>query len=276
MAQEISTRRRRSGSTTDVFKRIGGRTLSVYAILFYLFLYAPIIILIIFSFNASRFVSEWAGFTLDWYASLFNDHAIGAALRNSLIVAITATLISTIIGTMVSIGIERYNFKGKLALDAMLFLPIIIPDIAMAIMLLAFFVLIGRPLVMLGLIQSFKFGFPTIIISHCAFNISFVAVVVRARMASLDPQLEEAAADLADHLPAAAPRHPGRGADGFHPFPGRLRDHVLYDRPRFDDTSPTDLCADQNRHHPGGECAVQPDAAGFLDSGCDLIAPTTE
>lgn len=196
MAQKVSSRRRRSASSADIFKRAGERILSIHAILFYVFLYAPIVILIIFSFNASRFVSEWAGFTLDWYVSLFDDHAIGTALRNSLIVASLATLISTIIGTMISIGIERYNFKGKLPLDAMLFLPIIIPDIAMAIMLLAFFVLIGQPLETLGLVRSFKLGFPTIIISHCAFNISFVAVVVRARMASLDPQLEEAAADL--------------------------------------------------------------------------------
>lgn len=191
MAQKISAR-----GGADLFKRMGERTLSVYAILFYIFLYAPIVILIIFSFNASRFVSEWAGFTLDWYISLFDDHAIGTALRNTLIVASLATLISTIIGTMISIGIERYHFKGKLPLDAMLFLPIIIPDIAMAIMLLAFFVLIGPPLETLGLVRNFRLGFPTIIISHCAFNISFVAVVVRARMASLDPRLEEAAADL--------------------------------------------------------------------------------
>lgn len=158
---------------------------SSYALLFYLFLYAPIILVVIFSFNESRFPNNWTGFTLDWYEKLFSNYAIGLALRNTLIVSITSTIIATIIGTMVSVGIERYRFRGKSSLDALLFLPIIIPDIAMAIMLLAFFVLV-----------KIELGLTTIIISHVAFNISFVAVIVRARMASIDPALEEAANDL--------------------------------------------------------------------------------
>ncbi len=158
---------------------------SLYAVLCYFFLYAPIILVVIFSFNVSRFPTHWTGFTLDWYDRLFNNYAIGLALRNTLIVSIISTIISTIIGTMVSVGLERYRFRAKSSLDAMLFLPIIIPDIAMAIMLLAFFVLIKMQL-----------GLSTIIISHVAFNIAFVAVIVRARMASIDPALEEAANDL--------------------------------------------------------------------------------
>jgi len=165
--------------------RIGQLLFSSYALLFYFFLYAPIILVVIFSFNTSRFPTHWTGFTLDWYETLFSDFAIGRALRNTLIVSITSTIISTIIGTMVSVGLERYRFRAKSSLDAMLFLPIIIPDIAMAIMLLAFFVLINMEL-----------GLSTIIISHVAFNIAFVAVIVRARMASIDPALEEAANDL--------------------------------------------------------------------------------
>lgn len=156
-----------------------------YAGLFYFFLYAPIILLVLFSFNVSRFPTYWAGFTLDWYVKLFDNHLIARALKNTLIVSITSTIISTIIGTMVSVAIERYRFRTKSAVDAVLFLPIIIPDIAMAIMLLAFFVLIKMPL-----------GLPTIIISHVAFNISFVAIIVRARMASIGFTLEEAASDL--------------------------------------------------------------------------------
>jgi spermidine/putrescine transport system permease protein len=156
-----------------------------YAGLFYLFLYAPIILLIVFSFNVSRFPTYWTGFTLEWYQVLFNDHLIGSALKNTLIVSITSTIIATIIGTMVAVGIERYRFRTKPAVDALLLMPIIIPDIAMAIMLLVFFVLINMDL-----------GLPTIIISHVAFNISFVAIIVRARMASIGPDLEEAANDL--------------------------------------------------------------------------------
>jgi spermidine/putrescine transport system permease protein len=160
--------------------------LTIHGIISYIFLYAPIVILFVFSFNNSRFASAiWKGFTLDWYRQLFQNEAIGAALRNSLYISISSTVISTIFGTMVALAMERYLFRGKLAFDALLYLPIIIPDIAMAVMLLLFFVLIQMPL-----------GRYTIIISHIAFNISFVAVVVRARLAQFDVSLEEAAQDL--------------------------------------------------------------------------------
>lgn len=177
------------GSQSDeklsFFGRLKKLLFNSYAGLFYLFLYAPIFLLIVFSFNESRFPTYWTGFSVEWYQKLFNNHLIGSALKNTLIVSITSTIISTIIGTMVSVAIERYRFKRKQAVDALLFMPIIIPDIAMAIMLLVFFVLIKMPL-----------GLPTIIISHVAFNISFVAIIVRARMASLGPEMEEAASDL--------------------------------------------------------------------------------
>jgi spermidine/putrescine transport system permease protein len=158
---------------------------SGYALLFYLFLFSPIVLLVVFSFNDSRFPTHLTGFTLDWYVKLFGNYAMGQALKNSLIVTVTSTAIATVIGTMVAVAMERYGFRAKTALDGVLFLPIIIPDIAMAIMLLAFFVLVGMQL-----------GLTTIIIAHVAFNISFVAVIVRARMASIDPDLAEAARDL--------------------------------------------------------------------------------
>ena len=158
---------------------------SGYALLFYLFLFSPIVLLVIFSFNESRFPTHLTGFTFDWYIKLFGNYAMGQALKNSLIVTITSTAIATVIGTMVAVAMERYGFRAKTAVDGVLFLPIIIPDIAMAIMLLAFFVLVGMQL-----------GLTTIIIAHVAFNISFVAVIVRARMASIDPGLAEAAHDL--------------------------------------------------------------------------------
>lgn len=174
---------------TRVRKRRRGqwlsRLLTVHGVAGYLFLYLPIVILVVFSFNVSRYAAAWRGFTLSWYASLFADEAIGAALRNSLIVAGASTLISTVFGTMVALAMERYRFWGKLAFDALLYLPIIIPDIAMAVMLLLFFVL-----------SHTRLGLITIIISHVAFNISFVAVVVRARLAYFDVTLEEAAQDL--------------------------------------------------------------------------------
>ena len=156
----------------------------------YIFLYAPIVILVIFSFNASRFVTTWEGVSLRWYGELFRNAAMMAALKNSLIVAVVSTLISTVFGTMVSLAMERHRFRGKLAFDALLYLPIIIPDIAMAVMLLLFFVMTQKTL------HIFNLGIPTIIISHVAFNISFVAVVVRARLVGMDRSLEEAAQDL--------------------------------------------------------------------------------
>ena len=178
MSREARTQKKRRGRWLN-------RLLALHGVFGYVFLYAPIVILVIFSFNASRFASDWRGFTLQWYARLFGNEAIGAALKNSLTVALSSTLISTVFGTMVALAMERYNFWGKLPFDALLYLPIIIPDIAMAVMLLLFFVL-----------AKMNLGLITIIISHVAFNISFVAVVVRARLAYFDVTLEEAAQDL--------------------------------------------------------------------------------
>jgi spermidine/putrescine transport system permease protein len=159
--------------------------LTAHGVVSYIFLYLPIVVLVVFSFNSSRYVSTWRGFTTEWYAVLFADEAIAMALRNTLIVAGGSTIISTIFGTMVALAMERYKFPGKVAFDALLYLPIIIPDIAMAVMLLLFFVM-----------SHVQLGLYTIIISHAAFNISFVAVVVRARLAFFDVGLEEAAQDL--------------------------------------------------------------------------------
>lgn len=160
-------------------------SLQLNAWLMYLFMYAPIVILILFSFNASRYASSWEGFSLRWYQVLFNDRAIGLALRNSLLVAFLATVISTVIGTMAALALERYDFWGKLSFDALLYLPIIIPEIAMAVMLLLFFIL-----------THVQLGLGTVILAHVAFCVSYVAVVVRARVAGLDRTLEEAAQDL--------------------------------------------------------------------------------
>ena len=162
------------------------RLLCAHGVMGYLFLYLPIIILVVFSFNASRYSSSaWRGFTLRWYGILFQNELIGAALRNTLTVAGASTLIATVFGTMVALAMERFEFRGKLVMDGVLYLPIIIPDIAMAVMLLLFFVL-----------SRIGLGLMTIVISHVAFNISFVAVVVRARLAYFDITLEEAARDL--------------------------------------------------------------------------------
>jgi spermidine/putrescine transport system permease protein len=163
----------------------GTRTLNLFAIGVFLFLYVPILILVIYSFNANKVVGAWTGFSLEWYRVLFQDQAIASALRVSLWVATWSTLISAVLGTMAALVLERYRFRGRLTFDAVLYLPIIIPDIVMALSALLFFVILAIPL-----------SRNTILIAHVAFNISFVAVVVRARLADMDDRLEEAAADL--------------------------------------------------------------------------------
>ena len=173
--------RQRSRLSRGLERWLGG-----HAGLVVLFFYIPLIVLVVFSFNDSRFVNRWDGFTLDWYRAIPKDSALMNAVRNSLIVALISTVISTILGTMAALALERYKrWLGKRTFDALLYLPVIIPDVTMAVMLLIFFTQLNQAL-----------GLETIILSHIAFNISFVAIVVRARVANLDDSLEEAAADL--------------------------------------------------------------------------------
>ncbi|MCC6167684.1 MAG: ABC transporter permease [Caldilineaceae bacterium] len=194
-AASPTVRVRHPASVVQVRRRsLTERLLAGNAWLVFLFFYAPIVVLVIFSFNSGRFVSRWEGFSLAWYAKLFQNQAIALALRNSLIVAFASTVVSTILATLVAVGLERYRFRGKTALDSVLYLPIIIPDIAMAVMLLLFFIQAGQILGKIGM--GFSLGLGTVILAHIAFNISFVTVTVRARLADFDRSLEEAARDL--------------------------------------------------------------------------------
>lgn len=194
-AASPTVRVRHPASVVQVRRRsLTERLLAGNAWLVFLFFYAPIVVLVIFSFNSGRFVSRWEGFSLAWYAKLFQNQAIALALRNSLIVAFASTVVSTILATLVAVGLERYRFRGKTALDSVLYLPIIIPDIAMAVMLLLFFIQAGQILGKIGM--GFSLGLGTVILAHIAFNISFVTVTMRARLADFDRSLEEAARDL--------------------------------------------------------------------------------
>ena len=188
----------RASHIAHVKQRIGNLSLNFYGILGYLFLYTPIIIVVIFSFNDSRSTAQWAGFTTHWYVDMITDTQIIISLWNSLFVAIVSTIISTIIGTLAAMAMERYRFRGQLGMDAMLYLPVIIPDIAMAIMLLLFFNLSGIGFEVWDVdIFGIHLSVPySVIIGHVAFNIAFVAIVVRARLSQMDQTLEEAAQDL--------------------------------------------------------------------------------
>ena len=161
------------------------RALLWLAIGLFLFLYIPILILIIYSFNESRQIGIWTGFSWRWYGELMRDEAVLDALKLSLWVATWSTIISTFLGTLTALAMERHRFWGKITYDAILYLPIIIPDIVMALSTLLFFVVLGVAL-----------SRYTILIAHVAFNISFVAIVVRARLADMSSTLEEAASDL--------------------------------------------------------------------------------
>jgi len=187
-----------SGEFDRLRSQIGDWVLSGYGMGCYAFFWLPIVILVVFSFNSSRSTAQWTGFSTAWYGEMIQDELIISALWNSLFVAIVSTVIATVIGTLAALGMERHEFFGKMTMDAVLYLPIIIPDIAMAIMLLLFFNLSG-----IGFepwrVNIFGLGLAvpySVIIGHVAFNIAFVFVVVRARLAHMDRTLEEAAQDL--------------------------------------------------------------------------------
>lgn len=162
------------------------RMLRINGWLVFAFLYLPILVVIVFSFSGAANVGIWGGFSLRWYERMFANDQLLSALRNSLWVALWSTIISTILGTAAALALDRYRrWVSRGTFDAVLYMPVIIPDVTMAIMLLIWFTSIGMPL-----------GRGTILLAHIAFNISFVAIVVRARLAHMDPSMEDAAADL--------------------------------------------------------------------------------
>lgn len=171
------------------------RLLAANSWIVYVFFYAPIVLLIALSFNDNENVGVWTSASTRWYSEMFRNDDVMRALRNSLIVAAISTIVSTALGTAAAISLERFRFRGQRLYDGLVYLPIIIPDVTMAVMMLLFF---AQTFNIVDGLFGFKpaFGLGTISLSHIAFNISFVAVVVRARLAQLDSSLEEAAADL--------------------------------------------------------------------------------
>jgi spermidine/putrescine transport system permease protein len=154
-----------------------GISVAVYA-----FLHVPLLVLVVFSFNDSKFSVDWTGFTLDWYYRLLQRPDILRGLKASLIVGGASTVISAILGTMIALALARHRFRGRRALEGFLYVPIVTPEIVVGISLLILFVLLGIPL-----------GITTIIIAHVAFCVSFVVIVVLARLEGMDGTLEEAA-----------------------------------------------------------------------------------
>lgn len=176
--------------------RIGNWLLSANASLVFGFLYLPVLILIIFSFNDTRSVAVFTGFSTQWYIKLSQNTELLEAARNSLLVGLVTTVVATAIGTLTAIAMDRYRFKLRTAFDANLYLPIVIPEIVMGISLLLFFNQALFPFLQNVFGIRATTGLHTITLSHIAFDIPFVYVIVRARLADFDRSLEEAAADL--------------------------------------------------------------------------------
>jgi len=176
------------------------------AILVYIFLYAPIVVLIVFSFNSSRTNVVFEGVVNQrpcgpffWYCELFKNDDVMDATRNTLTIALTSTFFSTIIGTMAALALQRYNFRGRNASETMLYFPIVTPEIVMGIGILVLFsASFGwiNSLLALAPDRRLTMGMGTVIVSHIAFSIPFVTLVVRARLHGFDNRLEEAAMDL--------------------------------------------------------------------------------
>ncbi len=158
----------------------GGWTVAVFA-----FLYLPIALLVVYSFNDSKLNLYWAGFTTKWYGLLFGNEVLLRAFQNSLIVATATTALSVVIGTSAAWLLYRYRFPAQQTLGLLIFIPMVMPEVLMGVSLLVLFVSLGIPL-----------GYTTLIIAHTTFCFPFVLVGVQARLQGIDPSLEEAAMDL--------------------------------------------------------------------------------
>jgi spermidine/putrescine transport system permease protein len=165
--------RRRPGASALV-------TAAVYA-----FLYAPLLVLVAFSFNRARLAARWEGFTFAWYAVALRDQRVLAALRNSVVVATATTVMATAAGTAAALAFHRFRFRAQTAWDALVVVPLLLPEIVLAASLVLLFAAMGL-----------RLGFLTVVLAHVAFCLSYAVVVVRARLAGFDRALEEAAMDL--------------------------------------------------------------------------------
>jgi len=166
--------------------------LRLWLVLVAIFLYAPLVTLIAFSFNDSRRNIVWQGFTLDWYGAVFNDTDLLAAFGNSLTIAAISTVVSLILGALVAVACWRFRFPFKPMFEGALALPIVVPEICMGVAMLVFF---SRVMPWPDDLP-WPFSLGAIIIAHISFSFPFVAVIVRARLASFNRELEEAAKDL--------------------------------------------------------------------------------
>ena len=210
------------------------------------FLYLPILILVVNSFNPARFSSRWEGFSLVWYAKLFQSPEIWQAVKNTLIIAVSVTAVSVVLGTAAAYALHRCGSSRLQRVHyTLIYQPLVVPEILMGISLLMAFVAVGVPL-----------GLFTIFLAHVTFCVSYVAMTVLGRLQDFDFSVIEAARDLGASpwqstrkvlLPMLMPGHRRRGPARLHPVGRRLRHHLLRRRARLDDPAPADLQHDQVR-----------------------------
>ncbi len=179
--------RRRVSPLTRAWAFVRRNTITVFGLLALAYLMLPIVVVIVFSFNdpAGRYNYTWEGFTTEHWTNPFGPPFLGDAVGSSIKVAVLATIVSVVLGTLVALALVRYHFRGRGATNLLIFVPLTAPEIVLGASLLTLFLNLGTAL-----------GFWTIVIAHIMFCISFVVVTVKARLASLDPRLEQAAMDL--------------------------------------------------------------------------------
>jgi spermidine/putrescine transport system permease protein len=173
------------GSKIENRKKKGALLGTIYSFIIYTILYIPVVVMMIFSFNDQRYNYYWNGFTTQWYPKLFSNSAVIGSLWYSLLIAVLATVISVTIATIGALGLRKYEFKGKRFVDNMIYVPIIVPEIVMAVALLIIFMKVGAAL-----------GMGSILIGHCTFCIPYAIVTIKGRISGDSYSLEEASMDL--------------------------------------------------------------------------------
>jgi ABC-type spermidine/putrescine transport system permease subunit II len=175
---------------------VGKRLLQAHAILVYLFLYAPIVIVVIYSFNSGRQVLNWQGFSTKWFGEALADETITEPFRNSLVIAFGAAIISCVLGTALAIAVSKMPQWVRVPIDSVVYMTLVTPEIVFGIAALMFFVQASNQLVTIGLIDEPLRGLWKIMVAHVVFNASVVALIVRARFVSMGQTHEEASFDL--------------------------------------------------------------------------------
>lgn len=166
-------------------RKVKSLSSSIFSMLVYTFIYIPVFILVIFSFNDQKANTNWVGFTTEWYIKLFHDSELLSIFGNTLIIAILSTILAVVIGTIGAVGLVRFNFKGKSIISNALYVPIVIPEIVLAVALLSIFSAINFPL-----------GMITLILGHTTLTVPFVIITIKSRLSGFDQSIEEASMDL--------------------------------------------------------------------------------